>query len=126
MGKSCCATKLLPAVSGKDLSCKCLPVQKSSSFQCILTWIEDQVCSNGPYAALSEHRIKGAGLDVFDTEPLPEESKLWKLDNVLISPHCVDRTRTYLTEAIQQFVENAKLYVEGKKLNNICDKQAGY
>ena len=77
-------------------------------------------------AALSEHRIKGAGLDVFDTEPLDESSQLWKLDNVLISPHCADRTRTFLDEAIQQFVENAKLYVEGKQLNNICDKQAGY
>lgn len=63
---------------------------------------------------------------MFEVEPLPESSPLWGLDNVLLSPHCADRTRTFLDEAIQQFVENAKLYVAGKDLQNICDKQSGY
>ena len=65
-------------------------------------------------------------MDVFEEEPLPESSPLWDLENVLISPHTADNTATVLVEAIEQFVGNAKRYVEGKPLINICDKQAGY
>lgn len=43
-------------------------------------------------AALQEKRIRGAALDVFETEPLPEDSPLYELDNCLLSPHCADRT----------------------------------
>lgn len=42
--------------------------------------------------ALLEKRIKGAALDVFETEPLSEDSPLYELDNCLLSPHCADRT----------------------------------
>ena len=48
-----------------------------------------------PLAALQEKRIRGAALDVTETEPLPEDSPLWDLDNVLLSPHCADRTATF-------------------------------
>jgi phosphoglycerate dehydrogenase-like enzyme len=44
------------------------------------------------HAALQEKRIRGAALDVFETEPLPENSPLYELDNCLLSPHCADRT----------------------------------
>ena len=77
-------------------------------------------------AALQEKRIRGAGLDVVYTEPLPKDSPLWDLDNVLLSPHCADRTTTFQAEAIQQFTELAKLYVEGKELFNVVDKETGY
>ena len=77
-------------------------------------------------AALQEKRIRGAGLDVVYTEPLPKDSPLWELDNVLLSPHCADRTTTFQAEAIQQFTELAKLYVEGKELFNVVDKETGY
>ena len=43
-------------------------------------------------AALQEKRIKGAALDVFETEPLPKDSPLYDLHNCLLSPHCADRT----------------------------------
>ena len=46
-------------------------------------------------AALQEKRIRGAALDVTETEPLPQDSPLWDLDNVLLSPHCADRTATF-------------------------------
>ena len=77
-------------------------------------------------AALQEKRIRGAGLDVVYTEPLPQDSPLWDLDNVLLSPHCADRTTTFQAEAIQQFTELANLYAEGKELFNVVDKPTGY
>jgi len=46
-----------------------------------------------PRAALKAHKIRGAALDVFAQEPLPAENELWGLDNVLMSPHCADRTK---------------------------------
>ncbi|KIY93109.1 hypothetical protein MNEG_14853 [Monoraphidium neglectum] len=76
--------------------------------------------------ALSEGRIRGAALDVFATEPLPADSPLWGLPNVLLSPHCADRTKEFQFESLERFVENAKLYVEGKELIAVCDKRSGY
>ena len=60
-------------------------------------------------AALQEKRIRGAALDVFETEPLPKESPLYELDNCLLSPHCADRTarsppHSFLLEAQLQTV----------------------
>ena len=78
------------------------------------------------HAALQEKRIRGAALDVTYTEPLPQDSDLWDLENVLLSPHCADRTTTFQAEAIQQFTDLAKLYVEGKDLYNLVDKETGY
>lgn len=75
---------------------------------------------------LQQGKIKGAALDVTAVEPLPEDSPLWDLDNVLISPHCADRTTTFQVEAVQQFVKMAKLYAEGQELPNVVDKHAGY
>jgi phosphoglycerate dehydrogenase-like enzyme len=82
--------------------------------------------SHPPPAALSEGRIRGAALDVFATEPLPADSPLWGLPNVLLSPHCADRTKEFQFESLERFVENAKLYVEGKELIAVCDKRSGY
>ena len=75
-------------------------------------------------AALQERRIKGAGLDVFATEPLPHESPLWKLDNVLMAPHSACWTDQH--EAIQQFVTFAEQYLAGQELPNQPDRKAGY
>ena len=77
-----------------------------------------------PHAALQERRIKGAGLDVFATEPLPLDSPLWKLDNVLMSPHSACWTDQH--EAIQQFVTLAEQYLAGQELPNQPDRKAGY
>jgi phosphoglycerate dehydrogenase-like enzyme len=80
------------------------------------------------YRALKERWIAGAALDVFEKEPLPVESPLWDMENVLISPHCTDRTRDpdWLDMAMQLFVENFRRYVEGRELLNVIDKKAGY
>jgi phosphoglycerate dehydrogenase-like enzyme len=78
--------------------------------------------------ALQEGWIAGAALDVFETEPLPKESPLWAMENVLISPHSADRTihPDWLEMAAQRFVNNFHLFAEGKPLEYVVDKRAGY
>lgn len=76
--------------------------------------------------ALRENWIRGAVLDVFDEEPLPEDHPLWAMDNVLLSPHCSDNTTTWLYDAMELFLENYSLFAKGEQLKNISDKKAGY
>eukprot|EP00980_Cylindrotheca_fusiformis_P006104 scaffold1312_cov122-Cylindrotheca_fusiformis.AAC.3 len=77
--------------------------------------------------ALKSRKLKGAGLDVFATEPLPETSELWELDNVLLSPHNMDMTETFMQEATEFFVEeNLPRFVRGEDLLNPVDAAAGY
>ena len=76
--------------------------------------------------ALQSGRIRGAALDVFEVEPLPADSPLWKLENVLLSPHSTDHTKTWLEDAMQFFIDNFERYTTGKPLVNIVDKRAGY
>jgi len=76
--------------------------------------------------ALQERRIRGAGLDVTYAEPLPQDSPLWELDNVLLSPHSAVRGEAIFTAPKQQFDELAKLFMQGKELFNIVDVKAGY
>ncbi|MDZ4798666.1 MAG: D-2-hydroxyacid dehydrogenase [Bryobacteraceae bacterium] len=76
--------------------------------------------------ALRERRIRGAALDVFDVEPLPQGHPFWTLDNVLLSPHCADHTSTWLEEAVEFFVSNYRRFAAGEPLENVVDKKAGY
>jgi phosphoglycerate dehydrogenase-like enzyme len=78
--------------------------------------------------ALQQKKIGAAALDVFEEEPLPPESPLWDMENVLISPHCTDRTRDpdWLDLSMQLFLENFSRYTKGEPLHNIVDKKAGY
>ncbi|HVQ28956.1 MAG TPA: D-2-hydroxyacid dehydrogenase [Vicinamibacteria bacterium] len=76
--------------------------------------------------ALEEKRIKGAVLDVFETEPLPKESPLWRLDNVLLSAHTADHTSTWLADASGHFLANLDRFRRGEPLLNLVDKRAGY
>lgn len=76
--------------------------------------------------ALRENWIRGAVLDVFDEEPLPEDHPFWTLDNILLSPHCADNTATWLNEAMELFLENYALFAKEEPLKNISDKKAGY
>ncbi len=75
--------------------------------------------------ALKSKRLAGAGLDVTDPEPLPPSHPLWKLDNVLITPHVSarggDRTRHSLLLS-----ENMRRYLSGDALLNVVDPQKGY
>ncbi len=76
--------------------------------------------------ALQEGWIRGAALDVFEQEPLPEASPLWGMENVLVSPHCADNTRAMEPLQGRLFVENLGRYLAGEHLLNIVDKKAGY
>ncbi len=77
-------------------------------------------------AALGERRIAGAALDVFPEEPLPDSSPLWKLDNVLLTPHISGNTPRYDDRAIDLFVENLKRYLAHSSLLNQVDLKKGY
>lgn len=77
-------------------------------------------------AALREGRIRGAVLDVFDTEPLPADHPFYSMENVLLSPHCADHTATWLDEAMDLFVDNYARFLDGQPLLNVADKSAGY
>jgi phosphoglycerate dehydrogenase-like enzyme len=76
--------------------------------------------------ALSERRIRGAALDVFETEPLASDSPLWALDNVLLSPHCADNTPGWLEAAMRAFLGNLERFRRGERLLNVVDKRLGY
>ncbi|KAK9816443.1 hypothetical protein WJX72_000288 [[Myrmecia] bisecta] len=76
--------------------------------------------------ALQEGRIKGAALDVFEVEPLPTESPLWDLPNVLMTPHTADRTKQFQHDAMEVFVANLKRFLAGEELQFLVDKHVGY
>ncbi|HEY8449859.1 MAG TPA: D-2-hydroxyacid dehydrogenase [Bacillota bacterium] len=77
-------------------------------------------------SALQEGRIAGAGLDVFATEPLPAESPLWRLPNVVITPHVAGSLRDYIGRATEVFCENLRRFRAGQPLHNEVDKLRGY
>lgn len=77
-------------------------------------------------AALKEGRIAGAGLDVFEQEPLPADSPLWDLPNVLITPHIAGWAADYLDNCLKIFRTNLELFLAGKPLATQVDPDRGY
>ena len=76
--------------------------------------------------ALTEGRIKGAALDVFDTEPLPADHPFYSLENVLLSPHCADHTSDWTEQAMRFFLAQFERYRKGEPLVNVVKKELGY
>jgi phosphoglycerate dehydrogenase-like enzyme len=76
--------------------------------------------------ALREGWIAGAGLDVFATEPLPEHSPLWDMENVILTAHYAGMTPCYDDRALAIFLDNLARYRAGQPLRNIVDKELGY
>jgi phosphoglycerate dehydrogenase-like enzyme len=76
--------------------------------------------------ALTAKRIKGAGLDVFEHEPLPAGDAMYRLENVLLSPHCADHTAEWLNQAMRFFLEQYRRFANGEPLENVVDKNLGY
>ena len=77
--------------------------------------------------AIENGEIAGCGLDVFETEPLPEDHKLWKLNNVLMTPHVAVADADNLPDRrFQVLLENARRFLKDEKLENVVDKSKWY
>jgi D-2-hydroxyacid dehydrogenase (NADP+) len=76
--------------------------------------------------ALEQGLIKGAGLDVFEQEPLSETSPLWDMPNVIITPHLAALSPNYLDRAIKLFADNLSRFIHDKEMLNVIDKEKGY
>ena len=76
--------------------------------------------------ALRDRRIAGAVLDVFATEPLPEDSPLWTLDNVLVTPHAAALSARENERITELFVDNLHRYLDGQPLRNVVEPGVYY
>lgn len=78
--------------------------------------------------AIQEGAIAGAGLDVFETEPLSTDSPLWEMENVIITPHTSGATEHYNKRVVENIlIPNLKMYLEGKTPNiNLVSYTKGY
>jgi len=77
-------------------------------------------------AALKSGKIGGAGLDVFEHEPLEESSPLWDMENVILTPHISGANRGYMDKACELFAENLKRFAANRPLLNVVDPSLGY
>jgi phosphoglycerate dehydrogenase-like enzyme len=76
---------------------------------------------------LKAGELAGAGLDVLPQEPLPAESELWSLPNVIITPHNSGLTPFFKARALEIFLENWASFVEtGRPVRNVVEREKGY
>ena len=76
--------------------------------------------------ALQENWIRGAALDVFEVEPLPDGHVFYHLDNILVSAHTADHTSTWMEDSMRIFLANFARFTNGEPLHNLVDKGVGY
>jgi phosphoglycerate dehydrogenase-like enzyme len=76
--------------------------------------------------ALQRGAIRGAALDVFETEPLPPTHPFWAMPQVLLSPHSADRVDGWLDRTMELFLANLDRFVRGEPLANVVDPRRGY
>jgi len=76
--------------------------------------------------ALREGIIAGAALDVIEKEPLPKNSPLWYMDNVIITPHVAGVFPGFWVKNVNLFVDNYRRFVQGEELINIVNKREGF
>jgi phosphoglycerate dehydrogenase-like enzyme len=77
-------------------------------------------------AMLEGDRLRGAVLDVFEEEPLPESSPLWDVPNLVVTPHVAGFRRDYLERVFEIFAENVHRLEAGEPLRNEIDREKGY
>jgi D-2-hydroxyacid dehydrogenase (NADP+) len=78
--------------------------------------------------SLKAKRIAGAALDALPSEPLPPESELWGMENVIITPHVAGNIEGYATDVLKIFEENLKRFMKGERKNliNLIDRKKGF
>ena len=76
--------------------------------------------------ALQDGHLGGAGLDVFAQEPLPAESPLWDLPNVIVTPHVAASSERYMSRVEDLICDNLRRYLDGRPLRNVVDTARGY
>jgi phosphoglycerate dehydrogenase-like enzyme len=76
--------------------------------------------------ALETGQIAGAALDVFEEEPLPADSPLWTMPNVIVSPHMAGDAAGWRESVVELFVRNLERYLTARPLLNVVDKTRGY
>ncbi|WP_152349309.1 D-2-hydroxyacid dehydrogenase [Brevibacterium sp. CFH 10365] len=86
----------------------------------------DTVDTDALVAALREGQIAGAGLDVFDEEPLPAGHPLWTMDDVIITPHMSGDTDGWRMRLAEQFHRLFEQYLAGEQFPHTVDKRLGY
>ena len=84
------------------------------------------VDENALVQAMISGQISGVGLDVTAVEPLPDDSPLWDMDNVVISPHASALTPVMWRDREEIFKENLRRFLSGQPFLYICDKNAGF
>lgn len=102
-----------------------LALMKSSSFLVVVSRgriVEEEAL----IVALQEGRLAGAGLDVTATEPLPADSPLWELPNVILTPHVSGHAAQTRERGRKILFENLRRFVAGESLLNVSDKEAGF
>ena len=94
---------------------------------CLINISRGALVDEGALAeALERHQIGGAALDVFEKEPLPQDSTLWKTPNVLITPHTAALTDKLWERHYVLIAENLRRFLAGAPLLNVVDKTRGY
>jgi len=76
--------------------------------------------------ALTSGRLKGAVLDVFETEPLPRDNPLWDMENVIVTPHCSSVYDGWERRSVEMFCDNLDRWKRGEPLQNVVDPGRGY
>jgi phosphoglycerate dehydrogenase-like enzyme len=76
--------------------------------------------------ALRKQWIAGAALDVFEEEPLPDDSPLWALPNALLTPHVAGEPADYARRVAEVFVDNLTRFRRGEPFRNVVDFERGY
>ena len=76
--------------------------------------------------SLRSGHLRGAGLDVFETEPLPSESPLWEMPNVVVTPHDGGQSPRLEERVTELFISNLRRYMRDEELVNVVDRRLGY
>lgn len=134
--------RIVEAVADADVVAMCLPgtkaAQKLVSAECIANMRPDTIivnCGRGAtldeeamIKALQEGKLGGAVLDVFTTEPLPTDSPLWDMENVILTPHISghDDDPVNIVSIFAIFKENLTRYLNKQPLTHVVNRSRGY